>query len=177
MIHTCSQDPGTSPPPWTRTNELFEHPDCRQGCDGLQQQAYWELFGNGMRPQDLPHQVKMRKVADEPEMTWWSEGSWTTVLSQLTSQCNKTIWSFGHEHSLLSLEEQKCRAWPKQHRCPRRAPRYIISVFLQRLQDNLTLKARGPPLRWVVDDNRPRHTTRPTRLWLRHRVASPASRP
>lgn len=30
----------TSPPPWTRTNELFEHPDCRQGCDGPQQQAY-----------------------------------------------------------------------------------------------------------------------------------------
>lgn len=76
----------TSPPPWTRTNELFEHPDCRQGCDGPQQQAYWELFGNGngMRPQDLPHQVKMimRKVADEPKTTWWSEGSWTTVLSQ-----------------------------------------------------------------------------------------------
>lgn len=37
-----------------------------------------------MRPQDLPHQVEMimRKVADEPKMTWWSEGSWTTVLSQ-----------------------------------------------------------------------------------------------
>lgn len=58
---------------------------------------------------------------------------------------------------------------PGKHKGPN-----IISVSLQRLQDNLTLTGQW---RWVEDDNRPRHMTKPTRLWLRHRVASPGSRP
>lgn len=87
MIHTCSQDP------FLLFQPLHHHGQEPTSCsniqtvdNGPQQQAYWQLFGNGngMRPQDLPHQVKMimRKVADEPKTTWWSEGSWTTALSQ-----------------------------------------------------------------------------------------------